>query len=162
MTDGATARAVTMHDHGLCIRTALEAAEAATRKSGVNFTPVRRRALEILLESHVALGAYDLLKRLDADGFGGQPPVAYRALEFLVKHGFAHRVERLNAFVACVRPNEPGHEPGFIICRGCRAVAETDASGAPLEADAAEIGFAVERTVMEVEGLCPACRKAAP
>lgn len=157
--DGA-AKAVSAHDHAACIRVALAAAETASRRAGVNFTPVRRRALEILLESHTALGAYDLLKRLDADGFGGQPPVAYRALDFLVKHGFAHRVERLNAFVACIRPGETEHDPAFIICRGCRRVAETEAAGGPLAADAAGIGFAVERTVMEVEGLCPACRKA--
>ena len=68
----------------------------------------------------------------------------------------------LPLYLQGVRPGEPSHEPGFIICRGCRAVAETDVSGALLEADAAEIGFAVERTVMEVEGLCPKCRKVAP
>ncbi len=46
-------------------------------------TPVRRRVLEILLEKHRAMGAYDVLDRLAAEGFGNQPPVAYRALDFL-------------------------------------------------------------------------------
>ena len=32
-----------------------------------------------------------LARRLAAEGFGRQPPVAYRALEFLVQHGLAHR-----------------------------------------------------------------------
>ena len=75
-------------------------------------TPVRRRALEILLKEHRALGAYEVLDGLREPGFGSQPPVAYRALEFLVTHGFAHRVERLNAFIACAHPGK-AHAPAF-------------------------------------------------
>ncbi len=33
------------------------------------------QSLEILLESHQALGAYEVLARLGAEGFGSQPPV---------------------------------------------------------------------------------------
>ena len=58
--------------------------------------------LEILLESHRAMGAYEVLERLAAEGFGKQPPVAYRALDFLVEHGLALRVRRLNAYAACL------------------------------------------------------------
>ena len=164
MAEREGAKAMRAHDHGACIREALAAAEAAAARAGVNFTPVRRRALEILLESHTALGAYDLLKRLEADGFGGQPPVAYRALDFLVTRGFAHRIERLNAFVACVRPGE-GHEPAFMICRKCRSVAETAgpaAEGGALAEDAEALGFEIELTVLEAEGLCPKCREPQP
>lgn len=159
MAEAGDPKAMRAHDHATCIRDALAAAEAAGAQAGVNFTPVRRRALEILLESHVALGAYELLKRLEADGFGGQPPVAYRALDFLVAQGFAHRIERLNAFVACVRPGE-GHDPAFMICRKCRAVAETAATagGGAMAENAAALGFEIERTVVEAEGLCPRCR----
>lgn len=152
-------KAMQPHDHDACIRDTLAAVEAASLREGVNFTPVRRRALEILLESHVALGAYDLLKRLEQDGFGGQPPVAYRALEFLVKNGFAHRIERLNAFVACVRPGQD-HGAAFMVCRKCNTVAETmtDPADTPLRRDADALGFAIESTVMEAEGVCPKCQ----
>ena len=44
-------------------------------------------------------------------------------LDFLVAHGFAHKIERLNAFVACLHPDD-GHRPAFLICRGCRTVVE--------------------------------------
>ncbi|MEL6691127.1 MAG: transcriptional repressor, partial [Pseudomonadota bacterium] len=88
------------HDHGACISDALAAADAQCAERNVRLTPVRRRVLEILLEEHHALGAYDVLDRLRDEGLGSQPPVAYRALEFLVKEGLAHRIERLNAFVA--------------------------------------------------------------
>lgn len=145
------------HDHGACVARVLDEVVAASAEGAARFTPVRRRALEILLESHTAIGAYDLLKRLGEDGFGTQPPVAYRALDFLVEQGFAHKIERLNAFIACMRPRE-GHDPAFMICRACRSVAETAADPA-LDRDAAALGFTVETRVVEIEGLCPKCQK---
>ena len=121
----------------------------------------RRRVLEILLEDHRALGAYDVLQRLVAEGFGNQPPVAYRALDFLVENGLAHRIRRLNAFAACMHPGE-AHAPVFLICRACNHVAEAPAATvrAALDQAAAAMGFAVERSNIEALGLCPACQEA--
>jgi Fur family transcriptional regulator, zinc uptake regulator len=150
------------HDHAHCAQDALDRAEALTAATGARMTPVRRRVLEILLEEHKALGAYDVLARLATEGFGNQPPVAYRALEFLVEQGLAHRIQRLNAFAACVHPGED-HAPAFLICRACHAVAEAEASAArqSLELEAARAGFRVERSTIEALGLCPTCQRAA-
>lgn len=124
-------------------------------------TPVRRRTLEILLERHGAMGAYEVLERLAADGFGRQPPVAYRALEFLVDNGLAHRIRRLNAFAACSHPGTD-HHAAFLICRGCNAVAEIPAD--PLRVALANVaslsGFVVERANIEALGLCTSCGEA--
>jgi Fur family zinc uptake transcriptional regulator len=144
------------HDHSTCVSSALAAAEAACKERAVQLTPVRRRVLEILLESHAAMGAYDVLARLDAEGLGSQPPVAYRALAFLVEQGFVHRVERLNAFIACTHPGA-AHDPAFMICRSCGKVAEAQANAA-MNQTAALSGFQVEQTVFEAEGLCPSCQ----
>lgn len=146
------------HDHARCTQDALNRAEALTAAAGARMTPVRRRVLEILLEEHRALGAYDVLSRLAQEGFGNQPPVAYRALEFLVDQGLAHRIQRLNAFAACVHPGED-HAPAFLICRSCHMVAEAAATAAreALDAEAAKAGFRVERTTIEALGLCPGC-----
>ena len=134
----------------------MDAAEALCSRAGARLTPVRRRALEILLEGHRPMGAYDVLARLDAEGYGSKPPVAYRALGFLVDHGLAHRIERLNAFIACPRPTRSGHAPAFLICRACGMVAEVSAPLAGLPE-----GFRVERTTVEVEGLCAVCAEGA-
>jgi Fur family zinc uptake transcriptional regulator len=160
--DDAASRAFAPHDHAACSGDALAAAEAVAAERGLRLTPVRRRTLEILLESHRALGAYEVLERLAAEGFGRQPPVVYRALDFLVDNGLAHRVRRLNAFAACMHPGEE-HQPAFLICRSCKAVAEAPAARvrAALEAAAAEMGFVVERASLEAQGLCPCCREAA-
>lgn len=154
-------RVFSTHDHGACRAATLERAEALAEAKGLRLTPVRRRTLEVLLDSHKALGAYEVLDRLVESGFARQPPVAYRALDFLVDNGLAHRIRRLNAFAACLRPGEP-HRPAFLICDSCHSVAEapgTAVADAMLGA-AAEVGFEVERMSLEAVGRCPACRDA--
>ena len=136
-------------------------AESLAREHGVRLTAARQRALEILLERHVALGAYDILRRFEAEGLGSRPIIAYRALEFLREHGLVHRIEVLNAFVACTHPQDE-HRPAFIVCRSCRTVNEAHVGlrNSPLEATAGAEGFRVEKTIAEVIGLCRDCQKA--
>ena len=146
------------HDHKACVAQGLAAAEARCVAEGLRFTAVRRKVLELLLREHRALGAYAILDLLRDAGFGSQPPVAYRALDFLAENGFVHKIERLNAFVACTHPGED-HSPAFMICRLCEAVAEansTPAKGALGDA-ARAAGFQIEKTVVEAEGVCPSC-----
>jgi Fur family zinc uptake transcriptional regulator len=152
------------HDHKRCVAVAIAAAEARCEAEGLRLTPVRRKVLELLLREHRALGAYAILDLLRDAGFGSQPPVAYRALEFLSEHGFVHKIERLNAFVACARPGEE-HAPAFMICRSCSAVAEATSAptGGALGEAARAAGFRIEQAVIEAEGLCPNCAaKATP
>ncbi len=157
-TEAQTPLGFQKHDHGLCVDQALKAAEDRCAEAGLRLTPVRRKVLELLLQEHRALGAYAILDMLSEAGFGSQPPVAYRALDFLTEHGFVHKIERLNAFVACAHPGE-NHSPAFMICRLCDAVAE--AHSAPAKGalgDAARAaGFQIEKTVVEAEGVCPDC-----
>lgn len=150
------------HDPSVCIDTAVVAAGAHCAANGLRFTPVRRKALQILLQHRRALGAYEMLDLLRDAGFGSQPPVAYRALAFLVANGFAHKIERLNAFVACARPGA-NHSPAFMICRACDSVAETTCAPArgALGDAARAAGFQIERTMVEAIGLCPTCAEQA-
>lgn len=147
------------HDHSSCIAQTVQEVEARCAAERLQLTPVRRRVLEILLQRHQALGAYDILDVLRAEGLGSQPPVAYRALDFLVKHRFAHRIEKLNAFVACTHPGED-HTPAFLICRDCNGVAEAQDARVALDRSARESGFAIESATIEFEGLCPGCQGA--
>ena len=148
------------HDHARCIATGVRAADTYCDRAGLKLTPARRQVLQILLKEHRAMGAYDVLGLL---GKGAKPPTAYRALDFLVKHGFAHRIERLNAFIACAHPGQD-HAPAFLICRSCDAVAEapSEPTKGRLGEAARVAGFQIERTVVEAMGLCPNCAKDAP
>lgn len=147
------------HDHVKCVAEALGALETYCRTEGLKFTTLRRRVFELLLEEHKAMGAYDILDRLRAEGLSAQPPIAYRHLDFLVAHGFAHKIERLNAFIACTHIGAL-HDPAFLICRECRTVSETmsDSSILALHHRASDADFQIEESVVEAIGTCPDCR----
>jgi len=137
---------------------ALAAAEALCAGRGRRFTPHRRLALQILLESDRPLRAYDLLERLTGYGFAGQPPVAYRALDFLVEQGLVHKLSETKSFLPCVHPAE-SHGAAFLICRTCGQAEEVSVEpgrGAFGRA-AREAGFTIERTILEAEGVCEKC-----
>lgn len=147
------------HNHRQCVVQALAEADNYCREHKLRFTQVRRRTLAILLEQHRAMGAYELLERLDGEGLGSKPPLAYRALAFLVDHGFVHRVEKLNAYVACSHPGA-AHAPAFFICNDCGVVAETQVRNiaGKLAQTARNSGFEISHCIMEAEGQCPQCK----
>jgi len=146
------------HDHHACVADALAIAEAECARRGARLTEVRRRVLELVWNSHQPVGAYALLEALGREGFPAAPPTVYRALEFLRAHGLVHRIERLDAFIGCVRPGAP-HAGQFLLCAGCGAAAELDdpAIDRAVAAGAARLGFTVRRQTVEIEGLCSAC-----
>lgn len=146
------------HDHDACVAEGLQAAKDRCAAEKLQLTAVRQRVLEILLAQHRAMGAYEILDILRDEGLGSQPPVAYRALDFLTRHGFAHKIERLNAFVACSHSGHD-HVPAFLICTSCQQVAEapSDSVGQAMKGAAGDVGFTVRRMVVEAEGICPSC-----
>ena len=136
----------------------IQQAEQHCQENGLNFTPVRRKVLEILLQKNTAIGAYEILDLLREAGFKNQPPVAYRALEFLVQNGFAHKIEQLNSFIGCMHPGK-NHSPAFMICRNCDSVSEEEALTRNFSVSqiASKAGFTVEKAVIEARGLCHSC-----
>jgi Fur family transcriptional regulator, zinc uptake regulator len=145
------------HDHRHCRSTALRAAEALAVKRGVRLTPLRRRVLEIVLESHRPMGAYDVLKELSPER--PQPPIVYRALDFLLAQGFVHRIDSLNAYIGCFSPART-HRSHFLLCERCGRAAEIDddALATALGHAAHAAGFAVQRETVEISGVCSECR----
>jgi Fur family zinc uptake transcriptional regulator len=136
----------------------IQEAEQYCKENGLNFTPVRRKVLEILLHKNTAIGAYEILDLLREAGFKNQPPVAYRALDFLVQNGFAHKIEQLNSFIGCTHPGKD-HSPAFMICRKCDSVSEEEALTRNFSVSqiASKAGFTVEKAVIEARGLCHSC-----
>src|SRR3954449_2678660 len=66
------------HDHQRCTADALAHAEAMCAQRSQRLTPIRRQVLEVLLESHKPLGAYEIMDRAAASGgrlapSGGRP-----------------------------------------------------------------------------------------
>ncbi len=78
----------------------------------------------VLSKADGPLSAYTILDQLRDDGFRA-PLQVYRALEKLLEFGMVHRLESLNAFVACAHPQ--CHQHGliaFAICEQCGQVTE--------------------------------------
>jgi Fur family zinc uptake transcriptional regulator len=117
--------------------------------------------LELLLDHHGPAKAYDLLPLLGGDKGAAKPPTIYRALDFLVRLGLAHRIESLNAFIAC-DVGACARSTIFLICEKCGAAEEFDAGHALVDlADAAKRdGFSIHRTMIEASGVCSACQAA--
>ena len=137
---------------------ALAAAESRCASAEERLTGPRRRVLELLLESGGPVKAYDLIAAYGADGEAAKPPTVYRALEFLERLGFAHRLESLNAYVAC-RGSGDGHAAAFLICDCCGATEEFEPEVASaVERAAVSRGYAVAAVTLEAHGRCPACR----
>ena len=115
------------------------------------------------------LTAYELLEKLRPTGVFA-PTTVYRALDKLLTSGRIHRIESLNAFVACRAAEGGTHEhghgelgTGFTVCDRCAAVAEFEdpTLQACIAAAAAVGGFLPRSSVVEIRGLCAACSAAA-
>ncbi len=122
-------------------------------------TDRQQRVLDELADASGPLSAYELLDRLRGAGFRA-PPQVYRALERLSEHGLVHRLESLNAFIACRHPKCGGHgHAAFAICNDCGAVTEfEDAAVAKrLSRWAGDQSFTLRRATVELRGLCGAC-----
>jgi Fur family transcriptional regulator, zinc uptake regulator len=142
---------------GAALQRALATAESRCLDNQERLTAPRRRVLELLLEADAPLKAYDLIAAFGAAGAPAKPPTVYRALEFLERLGFAHRIESLNAYVPC-RLSDSAHSAAFLICDCCGAAEEFEPDFATQLSAAEQRGYAVHTVTLEARGLCPACR----
>ena len=127
----------------------------------LRLSDTQRATLEALQVADRPLTAYEVLEVLRADRPSAAPPTAYRALEKLISVGLAHRLESINAYVACCTRHEGEAAPVFAICDDCGGVNElvdTDALRT-LAARAKADGFAPHRSIVELHGRCAVCRK---
>jgi Fur family zinc uptake transcriptional regulator len=120
---------------------------------------------DVLNRAEAPVSAYTILDRLRDHGFRA-PLQVYRALDKLTEFGMVHRLESLNAFVACAhRESEccgAGHGHGtvaFAICDSCSQVMEfhDHAVDHRLGDWAKTKGFKPAKTTIEIRGLCQAC-----
>lgn len=142
---------------GHALDRALAAAETRCAETQERLTNPRRRVLELLLEADGPQKAYDLIAAFGEHGEPAKPPTVYRALEFLERLGFAHRIESLNAYVPC-RIDGTEHRAAFLICDCCGAAEEFEPDFSSQLAAAEKAGYQVATITLEARGRCPACR----
>jgi len=139
----------------------VSAVERACSERGLRLTEIRARVLGLVADAGMPIKAYDLLDKVrEGEGAGAAaPPTVYRALDFLLANGFIHKLESVNAFVACHHPNAAQHSAPFLICDGCHKAVELEDEHvvATLDAQARALGFSPQTQTLEVHGLCAEC-----
>ena len=139
------------------------AVERACSERGLRLTEIRARVLGLVADAGKPIKAYALLdKEREGEGAGAAaPPTVYRALDFLLANGFIHKLESVNAFVACHHPNAAQHSAPFLICDGCHKAVELEDEHvvATLDAQARALGFSPQTQTLEVHGLCAECAR---
>ncbi|MXQ13065.1 Fur family transcriptional regulator [Microvirga makkahensis] len=119
----------------------------------------QKRVHRILSAAQNPLSAYEVLDKLRAKG-AVTPPTVYRSLDKLIEKGLAHRLESLNAYVACKHPHH--HEmAAFAICENCGLVTEfSDPSiSERLTQWGDDHSFCSKKVTVEIRGLCEVCSK---
>ncbi|MCP4383526.1 MAG: transcriptional repressor [Hyphomicrobiales bacterium] len=115
---------------------------------------------DTLSDADGPLSAYAILDQLRDAGFRA-PLQVYRALDKLVAAGLVHRLESLNAFVACSDPDCDTHAmTAFAICEKCGQVIEfaDDRFATLLGRWSKAAHFTPSKTTIELRGLCSGCR----
>ena len=118
--------------------------------------------LSALAKAPGPMSAYSILDELRDDGFRA-PLQVYRALDKLQQYGLVHRLESLNAFVACSHPGPDTHGAmAFSICEKCGSVTEfaDDDAVRTLGRWAKRSRFRVNSAMIELKGLCEGCAAA--
>lgn len=134
-------------------------AAARARQAGQRWTPQRATVYTALLSASGAVGAYELLARLEElHALPLKPASLYRTLDDLQMLGLVVKIESLNAWRACHHPHED-HQHVFLVCDGCGATDEIADHGIArqLAGNASQRGFITNRQVLELHGSCRNC-----
>lgn len=139
--------------------TLLAQAQQVCQKKGARFTKVREQVFLLLAKHKGAVGAYDLLDQLKKIDAAAKPATIYRALDFLSKQGFVHKIESINAFVMCHHFGDCDHPVQLLICDQCGHVEEIQSNNfdLALRSMADANGFTISHQIVEAHGNCQAC-----
>ena len=111
------------HKHSDCVKSIIEKAEQVCDKNSLKLTPIRRKVLEVIIANHKPTKAYDILTKLKDSGFSDKPPTVYRALDFLIENKIVHKLNTLNAYIACFS-DKIEEICYFLICEKCQNIEE--------------------------------------
>lgn len=134
----------------------IETIEQDLKARGERFTAPRKAVMQVLLKHGKAAKAYDIVEMMK----DVKPMTVYRALDFLVAQGLAHRIESLNAYALCVESHCHHKDSQYLICDTCENVEELHNHAIDDFIDGAlkKTGFQISSKVLEIHGLCKACR----
>lgn len=130
--------------------------------SDISLTRNQSLVIETLTRTGRPLGAYAILDELRNDGFKA-PLQVYRTLDQLIALGLIHRLESMNAYVACqleACEAKDSQNTSFVICEKCNFAHEFPSSTV-LQAVALllnNLDFNLTKSAIEIRGLCKSCQ----
>lgn len=142
-----------------CSQNLINQAHIICEKKKERLTKPRLEVLKILSKSHEPIGAYEIINQLKDILDSPKPPTIYRAIDFWLQMGFIHRIESLNAYVAC-HSNHSHLGAQFMICGDCNTVTEVhlDKITQSLQQSLSQTSFLCSRWNLEIHGQCGNCR----
>lgn len=137
---------------------ALHQAENICKQKDIKLTKLRQTVLKLVWKEPGYVKAYDLLEKLKKIDPSAKPPTIYRSLDFLIEHGFIHKLQSLNAFIGCSHPQEH-KECYFLICDNCQKIEECCSNKIlkAVESTSNQSKFALDQVTLEISGRCKNC-----
>ena len=149
------------HDHSEHAgETLVEAARNALTSAGEQWTGMRSDVFEELARHERPASAYDIAENLSKTrGKRVAPNSVYRILDLFVTNNLAMRVESANAYLANTHPGCT-HDCIFLVCDECGEAThvDNDEISKAVRQVAQSSDFKPERPIIEIRGLCAACR----
>lgn len=127
---------------------------------GLNFTPLRRRVLEVVAASSMPVSAITIAERLSDPARRLASQAVYPTLDFLMEASLVRHVGLSKAYVCC-DPHAADDCAALLVCRVCGSVSEITADPVreAINHAAAQRGFVPGRRPIEIEGCCSACER---
>lgn len=136
----------------------LALAEELCQQQGQRLTETRRDVLTLLLKHGDSMKAYDLLDALRKTHPQIAPTTVYRPLQFLVDLGLVHRIDSLNAYIACTHDDPDAHD-FLLVCPRCASVSEIEDEkvNKVLAKHLEQQGFVAQHHSVEISAVCRDC-----
>ena len=140
-------------------------AEQKCLQQGIRFTKRRKQVLSVLIEADIALSAYEIAERCNADSDSNMPAMSvYRILDLFQEQNFIHKLEIANKYVCCshISCSHEHDRSQFLICGSCRHVEEINLSEdavKSLQTAASAAGFSAISPQLEIKGRCAQCEQ---
>lgn len=149
------------HHHHLCVENAKQRASKLANVGGKKFGANQTLVLDALLLNHQASSAYEIVECIAKTNKRLQPVQVYRALDTLINMGLVHRVQSMNAYIACTS-DEEHHIPQLLFCSSCKRVAEltNNTISSLISKTVKQAQFKLDYGLVELVGLCPECTNA--
>jgi Fur family zinc uptake transcriptional regulator len=139
-------------------------AEQSCNENGGRLTKKRKQILQLLLDNHGPLSAYELADLYHEVTHEKIPAMSvYRMLDFLIEFKLVHKLASTNKFMACshIACDHEHKTPQFLICDDCNSVNEIDIDSkliGALEKSIEDKQFKLKSPQLELHGVCESCQ----